>query len=151
MKHIKLLGLLLIIFTGISCQKTSKTIDYPQSGFFGKNILSLPNESVVDADIDNSMAAVLGDKASLKLRFTNLSVSDNALSSLPIWGYGQETGWFSTQYDDNGGTQSFEASLTGKIDLQILFMRWGNSNPGRCRIEFLENSTTVTKTIYLNW
>ncbi len=151
MKNLKLAGIILILIISISCKKMSKSIDYPQSGFFGKNILALPNESIVDVDVDHSMAATLGEKATLQLRFTNYSKFDSAAGNPPVWGFGQEAGWVATNYDDNNGTQIFNAVQTKKIDLQMLFMRWGSPNPGRCRIEFMENSATVTKTIYLNW
>jgi hypothetical protein len=150
MKYFKALFIVFVIAACISCKK-SKSIDYPATGFFGKNILTFTDGSMLEVDKDYSMTAVLGKKATLQLQFTNYSVFDSAAGNPPLWGFGQETGWFSTNYDDLTGTQKFEASQTGKVDLDMMFMRWGGSHPGHCRVEFFENSATVTKTIYLNW
>jgi hypothetical protein len=144
-KYFAIFFLMLII---VSCKKKSNTITYPNSIYYGNNILSYPDGTVFDAGPDYEMGAELGNDASLTLMFTNTSSIDTAVQ-LPVWYYSEPTGWAVTDYNDVTNTQKFMSTQSGKIDLKILFMSEGTI--GSCKIDFYENSTTIKFTKHYLW
>jgi hypothetical protein len=142
---------MLILF---SCEKEKTTpvtkqtgITYPDSIYYSKSILSLPDSAILLATKSYSFAANLEKDASLTIKITDLSpVDTNGYS--PKWYYAfNPTGWVAQKWDN--GTQTFIASQTGKIDLQIMFGYTGDT--GICKLDFYENGSTISKTKYLRW
>jgi hypothetical protein len=146
--------ILLSLLSFFSCKKSDDSeeaqtgIDYPATVFFGNNILSFPDSTVLTDGGDYEMGAVLEADASLYLVITNYSPSDS-MSPPPAWFYSNEAGWAVDDYNDAAGTQKFIHSQTGKISLEMYFMAFGQA--GSCRIDFYENGNTVTRTKYFSW
>jgi hypothetical protein len=141
---------ILVIF---SCEKdtppiTKQTgITYPDSIYHGKSILSLPDSAILLPAKSYGFAANLEKDATLTIKITDLSPVDTMGYSAK-WYYAiNPTGWVVQQW--NNGTQTFIASQTGKIDLQIMFGYTGDS--GICKLDFYENASTISKTKYLRW
>lgn len=143
---------MLIVF---SCKKddpppveTKQTgITYPDSIYYGKSILSLPDSSVLARSFVYSFAANLEKDASLSIRITDLSAVDTN-GYFAKWYYAFiPIGWTAQTWAN--GTQKFTATQKGKIDLQIKFE--SDTTESICRLDFYENSTSITKTKYLRW
>lgn len=136
-----------------SCEKEAETkktgITYPDSIYHGQSILSLPDSAVLVKSQSYGFAAELEKDASLSIKMTDVSVVDS-LGYRAAWYYAMPpTGWLANQWDK--GTQQFIATQTGKIDLQMMFQPDSSNMTGICRLDFYENSTSVTKTKYLRW
>lgn len=144
---ILLIGLSLI---NISCHKDDENdISYPNTMSYGTNILTLPDSTVLSGQSEYSLGAVLEKDASLSLVITNLSAIDTATGHLPVWFYDNVSGWTAENYNGMNNTQKFISSQTGTIDLDLTFETYGKR--GKCRIDFYENATTITRTKYLKW
>ena len=122
--------------TNTSFTITESIIEYPSSGLYGNNILSL-NDTIYSGE-DFSLAAYLQKGTSLKIKI-------NALES-GIWYYAGGTNWAITIFDFNTMSQTFTAIESGKYcDLQTYF------DAGRYLIEYYEIASsdipTRTKTI----
>ena len=91
------LGALLIL----SCKKSNdKSIEYPESIFFGLNLLAMPDSAFLQDGAYYDMGAILGKDAELKVTFTNLSSRDSNSFMNPVWFFSQSIGWQNTAYDD---------------------------------------------------
>jgi len=159
MRIFALILLVEISLIGISCKKSTaqttvpvatvqKGISYPDSIYYGKNILTLPDSTILSVTKNYDMGAVLEKDANLSLIITNLSANDTATGHIPVWLYDNNTGWAAQNYTSNN-TQKFISAQTGKIDLEINFDAYGKQ--GKCKIDFYENSTSITRTKYLKW
>jgi hypothetical protein len=149
------------LFTIYACKKESnnqttpppvtveKGISYPDSIYYGKNILSFPDSTVLIEYTDYEMGAVLEKDASLSLVITNYPVIDTATGHVTDWGYSNPTGLVVTDYDTLNNTQKFISTQTGKIDLMISFLAYGHT--GKCKIDFYENGNAITKTKHFTW
>jgi uncharacterized protein YcfL len=137
MKKLLLLALTFLVL--FSCKKR-KEIVYPATMVFGENVLAIDN---IIENKAYSFGAKLGKKANLKVVLTNISGA--SVQPKPIWYYSDASGWNISNY--NSDTQTFTSNKNGEIDLQLSF----SGSPGACKIDYYENSTTVTKTKYLNW
>jgi hypothetical protein len=126
----------------ISCKKR-KEIIYPQSMTYGENILAIDN---VTKGLDYSLGAKLGKKAKLKVVLTNLSVQTNTNQPKPTWFFSSAQGWTISDYGSDD-KQTFTSNKDGDIVLDILF----DGNSGSCKVEYYENSNSVTKTKTINW
>lgn len=121
-------------------------ITYPDSGYYGKSVLSLEDSTLIDGAKDFGFTAVLQKFANVSIKITDLSPIDSSTGHIPKWSYtNNPIGWMATTW--NSGTQEFTATQTGKLDMQITFHAQGQ--PGTCRLDFYENSSTITKTKYL--
>jgi hypothetical protein len=146
---------IILLFVGlsminISCHKDDdNVISYPNTISYGTNILTLPDSTVLSGQSDYDLGAVLGKDASLSLVITNLSAIDNVSGHLPVWFYDNISGWTVEDYNGMNNTQKFISSQTGTIDLNLTFETFGKR--GKCRIDFYENATTITRTKYLKW
>lgn len=131
----------------ISCKKQTEKITYPDKMLFGDNILAIVNENVSDSVTalrEYSLGAKLGRKADLKIVFTNTSPINSQYQ--PVWMYAPEDGWIVGDYDAEG-KQTFQSTKSGDIQLKIVF----SGSQGTCKVDFYENSSTITKTRYLRW
>ncbi len=147
--------------TIISCKKDSneeintppetvqKGISYPDSIYYGKNILSFPDSTVFSEGTNYEMGAILEKDASLYFVMTNYPVIDTLTGHETIWFHGNDTGWSVEIYNDSTDTQKFISSQTGKINSQINFLAFGQT--GKCKIDFYENGKTITRTKYFTW
>jgi hypothetical protein len=126
-----------------ACTKESQRIEYPSTGMYGRNILSIPNGDTISSSSFFSLAAELGKRADLKIVMTNLS---GQISESPtiMWFYGEGNGWSVGEYDSN--KQEFIPIKTGLIDLQMLF-----GGQGKCIIDLYENSKSITQSKILFW
>ncbi len=148
--------LFFVTLTFISCKKdTEQTnpvvqneITYPDSIYYGKNILSFADSTVLVDQADYEMGATLEKDASLYLIITNYSDTLTTMIQ-PIWYFADESGWSVNNYNDLDSTQKFTATQSGKIDLKMFFI--ANSRVGRCKIDFYENGNTITRTKYFTW
>lgn len=122
---------------------------YPDSLFWGKNILAYADSTVLHQNIEYEMGAVLEKNASLVIVITNYPVLDTIYGHTTMWFYDQPNGWAVTDYDNVKQTQKFMSTLTGKIDLQIDFQSYGVE--GKCKVDFYENGNTITRTKYYFW
>ncbi|MDY0015436.1 MAG: hypothetical protein RBS13_04430 [Bacteroidales bacterium] len=125
------------------------SISYPENVLFGNNFLALDDSSIlVEAD-DYEIGAVLGKDAHLKLVMTNLSVIP-PYEPGPVWFfYMDEIGWIIGDYNESSNYQVLTSHATGKISCSITFEGFGY--PGACKIDFYENSDTITQTKYYFW
>jgi len=141
----RLVYVLLLLALITSCKKDKKDkIEYPESGNFGKNILSLLDSDTLTVSGLYSFAAKLEADANLKIVITNLySVVGGGPSAM--WFYSDDDGWNIRDY--TGDHQEFFPYRTGTVDMKIYF----EAPPGKCRIDFYENSDDVTATKYLFW
>ncbi len=123
----------------LGCNKEKKlSITYPSSGTYGENVLALSdNSSLIDIN-GYSLCAELGEKAELKIIITHLSGTGE-------WFYADKNGWTVNSY--SGGSQYFQSNKDGKIDLDITF----ENGPGSCKVDFYENSSSVTYSKTFTW
>jgi len=161
MRTFFIVALLLTLIISVSCKKkttpattttttTQKGITYPDSIYYGKNSLTLPDSTILADSKDYGFAAILEKDASLSIVITDLNTTpDTATGHFPVWSYNiSTTGWAVQNWTANN-TQKFIASQTGKVDLAISFYAYGKT--GKCKIDFYENSSTITRTKYLKW
>jgi hypothetical protein len=140
MKKILLIALTFIVL--ISCKKR-KEIIYPASMTYGDNVLAMDN---ISQGKDYSFGATLGKKATLKITLTNLSVQTNTNQPKPVWFYSNQQGWTVSNYNSDD-TQTFTSNKVGDVNLDISF----DGSPGSCKIDYYENSSSVTKSKTINW
>ncbi len=152
-------SLIIMMIIALACKKEStstdngnttpsKKISYPDAIYHGKNILSLPDSSIIQHSTSYGFAADLEKDATLSIIITDLSAPDSLGGFFPKWVYGTNTtGWTVLDWDD--GKQKFIATQTGKVDLEIQFDPGGKS--GICRLDFFENATAITKSKYIRW
>lgn len=127
------------VFANTGCNKEEKlSITYPSSGAYGENVLALADNSSLTSVNGYSLCAELGKKAELKVVITQLSGSG-------VWFYADKNGWTVSSY--SGGSQQFESNTDGKIDLDITF----ENGPGSCRVDYYENSSSVTSSKTFTW
>lgn len=136
------LAVLTLIFSTFGCNKQEKlAISYPTNGLNGMNVLALTSDSLEVDSVNYSMNAVLGEKATLKIVFTKLATP----SSNSVWFYDIMTdGWIGEDFD--GTSQEFISTKSGNIDLDLEFQ-----GHGTFRIDYYENSKTVTKSKVFSW
>jgi len=156
---------LFLLFMSFSCKKeekesdcpepsapaTNNSISYPDSIYYGRNVLALADSSVLDTTKTYSFGGVLGNDATLKVKITRLSPRIQG-EIPPIWFYVESPSVWFVQSDPSGGgdsIQTFTALLKGKIDLEMYFSRYGQI--GKARFDFYENSGSITRTKYLTW
>jgi len=133
-----LFATLLVPFS--SCNKEKhESIEYPDVGGYGPNVLSLADGAVLNNPDGYSMSAELGKDAELRVVLTNLS-TNNA-----VWFWGDQNGWRVTDYENS--TQEFNANQDDRIDLEMLF----NNGPGSCRMEVFENGAQLTRVANFTW
>jgi hypothetical protein len=136
---------LLLTATNFGCNKEKKlSITYPAKGVYGENVLSLDDNSTLNSVNGYSLCAELGKKAELKIVITNLSVAGTSGPGA-VWFYAQEDGWLISDYTDN--SQQFESNKDGKLDLDLIF----KNGPGSCRVDYYENSSSVTNSKTFTW
>ena len=149
-----------VFLFGISCKKSSsstttpttsvqKGISYPDSIYYGKSILTFPDSTILSTTQNYGLAAILEKDANLTLVFTNLSPTDTSTGHMPVWFYNSTTNGWAVQNYTTSNTQKFISSQTGKIDVQMSFFAYGMK--GKCKIDFYENSSAITRTKYLKW
>ncbi len=135
---------LLMVFVA-SCDK-SKEIAYPENGAYGQNILALPNSSTYDLNDEFSMHALMNKRSKLKIVMTNLS-EDSPGQQMPIWFYEMSvTNWKVSDY--SGNTQVF-TSVKGSNECDLSLILYGTN--GSAKIDFYENSESITRTKFINW
>jgi hypothetical protein len=136
------LAVITLFFSTLGCNKQEKlAISYPTNGLNGINLLALTSDSLEVAPVNYSMNAVLGEKAQLKIVITKLPTP----SSNSVWFYDVMTdGWIGGDFD--GTSQEFTSTKAGNIDLDLEFQ-----GQGTCRIDYYENSKTVTKSKVFSW
>lgn len=123
--------LLFMLLAIVSCKKKSnydnniktvqKGISYPDSIYYGKNILSFPDSTVLFDGMDYEIGAVLEKDANLFVVITNYPVIDSTSGHITDWAYANATGWTVSDYNDTTNTQKFTSIQTGKIDSKIYF------------------------------
>jgi hypothetical protein len=136
-----LIFMVAVILTSVNlgCNKEKKLlITYPSTGAYGVNVLALADSSSLTDINGYSLCAELGKKAKLKIIITQLSGSG-------VWFYTDENGWTVNSYV--GGSQQFESNNDGKIDLYITF----ENGPGSCKVDYYENSASVTYSKTFTW
>ena len=137
--------ILLIAFT--ACNKEKKlSITYPATASFGENVLAIANNTNLSNGSDYSFCAELGKKAELKIVITNLSgPGSGGPGAVWFWQNGSDDGWTVGNY--SGDAQQFESNNDGKIDLNIKF----ENGPGTCRVDYYENSSSITNSKCFTW
>ena len=149
--------LLLAMLAFISCEKeeskdedttasTQTAITYPDSIFYGNNILSLPDSTVLTSNVNYEMGAVLEKDASLYLIITNYS---DTTPTQPVWYISTALGWAVIAYHNLDGTQKFICAQTGKSTVRLIFYDYGHI--GNCKIDFYENGNIITRTKHFSW
>lgn len=150
-----------ILFICLSCEKTpddnnnnnsnkTDSITYPENVLYGNNFLALPDSSFLTSDNNYEIGANLNKDAHLKIVITNLSTNPNPEQIGPIWVFDTDSqGWNIQDYNENNNNQTLISSTTGKISTLISFKTF--EGEGICRVDFYENSNTVTKTKYYFW
>lgn len=141
-KHMRYKIFIAAIFTLFSCNKRDEEISYPASLENMRNVLSV---GPVVENVDYSFGAQLGRRAELKIVITNLSVQTNVNQPKPVWFYAGTNSWDASDYSND--MQTFTASKTGTINQDITF----SGHPGACKIEYYENSKSITRSQYINW
>ncbi|HOZ30009.1 MAG TPA: hypothetical protein PLL66_03750 [Bacteroidales bacterium] len=134
-----------------SCDKEEEPLNgitYPSSSTFGTNILSLSDSTNLASITDYSFSASLESEATLTIKITNLSETDS-VGHVATWFYNAANvdNWDVSDYSSN--SQTFNAKPSVDNDLNISFQSYYLG--GTCRIDFYENSETITKTKYFVW
>ena len=148
------IAFILVVFVTLfsSCEEeaapTQTTITYLASGGFGTNILALPDSTIVSTDTSYSFLASLEADATLKIKITNLSETDS-VGHVALWFYGGTTYENWTISDYASSRQTFTAKPAESNNLSIYFQSYYLG--GCCRIDFYENSESITKTKYILW
>jgi len=137
--------IVLLTASNFGCNKEEElSIIYPSSGAYGKNILALANNTILDNSNGYSLSAELSKDAKLKIVITNLSSSGTG-SPGANWFYAEGDGWIIGDYV--GNSQQFESNKDGKLDLDITF----ENGPGSCRVDYYENSSSVNNSKTYTW
>lgn len=136
----KKLILLSFVFILISSCKKRKEIEYPATLAYEENALTLTN---VIAGETYSFGAKLGKKAELKIVLTQVAGNGEM-----VWGIGlnDQNGWKIDPYVYETKSQTFKSTESGEINLKIVF-----PSPGACRVDYYENSNSLTKSEILYW
>lgn len=125
------------------------SITYPEKVIIGNNILALDDSSDLVSGDTYELGAVLSKDANLKLVITNLSTYPSGEMG-PIWFFDMDNqGWSINDYNESSNYQVLTSTLTGKIYAVISFEGFGYQ--GECRIDFYENSDTITQSKYYFW
>lgn len=125
------------------------SITYPEKVIIGNNILALDDSSDLVSDDSYELGAVLGKDANLKLVITNLSTYPSGQMG-PIWFFDMDSqGWSINDYNESSNYQVLTSTSSGKIYAVISFDGFGYQ--GECRIDFYENSDTITQSKYFFW
>jgi len=130
---------------------SDNAISYPDSVYYGKNILTMVDSVMLDSEKVYGFGAILGNDASLKIKVSRL-VSRIPGEVPPTWGFIENPSFWIMQSDASNGwdsVQTFTAIAKGKIDLEMYFYRYGQN--GKAKLEFYENSNSITKTKYIKW
>jgi hypothetical protein len=140
-----ILSILGILLTLSSCKKVG-AVTYPTSINYGENLLNMSGPLVKGESY--SVEATLGKNASLKIVITNLSDQDPDLTiPKPRWLTVYEKGWKADDYSYSALNQSYQTLFQGTSDMKIVFQ----GSPGKCRIDFYENSGNITNTKTYSW
>ena len=119
-------------------------IAYPQSGFFGANILYTPVDSFA-VDTDYSMRAELPAGTSVKIKIALLTTIPGP--SLWFYAMGSDENLMITPYNETTNEQYFQSISTGFIELNMTF-----HGGGTAKVEIFENNaTTATFTKEITW
>ena len=130
----------LLIILNYSCKKEERSsITYPITGVYVENVLALADNSILNNTNGYSLCAELGSEAELKIVIINLSGAG------AVWFYGNGDGWTVGNY--TGNSQQFVSNKDGTLDLEITF----ENGPGSCRVDFYENSSSVTNSRSFSW
>jgi len=156
MKKLTILSFAILFL--VSCKKKTEvpttetekvyptSISYPDSMIYGKNVLHIIGDTnTLTVSTDYSFGAVVGERNTLKLVLTNTSIQTDMSQPKPTWFYASENGWTVSNYTSD--SQTFIANKDGEIVLNMSFL----GTPGSCKIDYYENSDTLTKTKYLEW
>ncbi len=139
--------IVILTITNFGCNKEKKlSITYPDSGMYGQNVLSLDDSSTLINGIGYSLCAELGKEAELKIVITNLSDPGNNEPGA-VWFHtlGQGDGWTISDYTNN--SQEFISTKDGNLDLNLSF----DYGPGSCRVDYYENSSSITDSKTFTW
>lgn len=137
-----------------SCKKEKATInpevniEYPDSLYYGKNVLSMKDSAVVSQTQSFEMSAILAKDAKLEIKLTNLS--DPTINPL-IWAFATATiqGWNIATYNNNTKIQMVSSTSFGTHSTKFAFL--ANKKRGLMRLDFYENGAAISKTKYLYW
>jgi len=142
-RTLSFLAVLFLVLLNFSCNKAQNLgITYPVTSIHGTNLLAFTDDSVLTSPETYSFHADLESDATLKVVITKIETPGTQANA--VWFFDSEDGW--SVGDFTGNSQQFQATKTGAIDLNMTFM-----NTGTCRIDFYENSTSVTKSKVINW
>jgi len=154
--ELKIIHLCVILFFigSASCKKEKAkvspelNIEYPDSLFYGKNILSMKDSAIVSKTQSFEMTAILAKDAKLEIQLTNLS--DPTINPL-IWGFATATiqGWNIATYNNTSKIQKVSSTIFGTHSAKVAFL--ANNKRGLMRIDFYENGASISKTKYLYW
>ncbi len=143
MKILRTISVISILIIIGSCTKKG-VVTYPVSANWGENLLSMSGQLVKGESY--SVEANLSRKTTLKIVIVNTSAQDaNTSIPLPTWAFAYQKGW--TAGNKENGQQTFETIVKGNNDMKMVFQ----GSPGSCRIDFYENSSTITNTKTYNW
>lgn len=136
--------LLILLFITNSCKKPG-AISYPTSFNYGENLLGKSTSELLNGE-SYSLEANLTKRCDLKIVITNLS-EESSPGVKPRWNMDYITGWTVGNYNADG-TQSFTTLQPGTSDLQLVFI---GTTPGKCQVDFYENSGNITNTKVFTW
>ena len=124
-------------------------ITYPDTAIYdnssmtyGRNILSMPDSSVLLETTNYTIAASLETDAHLRLVFTNYSSHDST-----FWYYINPQGFTVTNLDSV--TTEIVSNQSGNIYMPINFV--ANGYTGSAKIDFYENGNVLTRTKHFTW
>jgi hypothetical protein len=141
LKSIFIASLLLLT---ISCNKVG-SITYPKSTNYGENLLAR-TENYVEKGESYSLEADLTKKCDLKIVITNTSeINTDPEADPPKWAFNNNKGWTIGNYESKA--QIFTTTVIGKNDLNIVF----SGEEGSCRIDYYENTSSITRTKTISW
>jgi hypothetical protein len=156
----------LIITAAVSCKKENvnenigspnnngtpeqhTSITYPDSLNGYRNVLSFASGETFHETDSLEIGADLEADAHLKLVITNYPVLDSTGQDLTYWMYSSATGFTVSDFDTATNTQTLISSVAGKIFMPIFFI--ANGQGGHCKIDYYENSTSITRTRDYQW
>jgi hypothetical protein len=116
------------------------SVTYPDSGFYGKNLLrQIPFDTIFPGEVV-SLHAIVGQEANVRVRLVDLWVP----SEYVPWTFAQGNTNWTQSYATNGGSyQDFYAAGPMEAEMMIIAAPVTSSNLEPFRIEYFENKSTT--------
>jgi hypothetical protein len=124
-------------------------ITYPDTMNSYWNILTFPDYYTFSDTNTLVVGAILEADAHLKIIITNYPATDSTGQNPTGWMYSNPIGFTVSDYDTVTNTQTLTSNTSGNISMELSFVTPGVT--GSCKIDYYENSSSITKTRHYQW